>query len=377
MKTRKTPGPTGEYAVGTVTYTVKDDREEALQPGAMRSVACRVYYPVLKESVEGQPGTEALSARMLKGFKSAFKVAPDFRKNPEANRSACHAGAERIPGRKFPLILFSPGFNSYREGNSLLCIDLASHGYVVICVAHSREMICTEFDDGTALFFDKRLTKKMYDPMVGGLIAMYRVMKAKGGDAEAARLFDEAQRKYCRFMMGRLPEWVKDSEAALGYAREHFADLIDFEKGVGAAGHSMGGNTAYALCAGNAEIACGINLDGALFGDYADTVQTKPFMQVSCRDNERVAARVYLRHTKPVCKVLFRDMRHMGFADAKYLIPMKSVVGKLDPDAMHENLCRCCRVFFDAYLKETGEEPEIRSNDTVTVTVYPPDRPEE
>ena len=57
MKTRKTPGPTGEYAVGTVTYTVKDDREEALQPGAMRSVACRVYYPVLKESVEGQPGT--------------------------------------------------------------------------------------------------------------------------------------------------------------------------------------------------------------------------------------------------------------------------------------------------------------------------------
>jgi len=368
-----TPVPTGEYAVGTFTFTVKDDREEVMNPGTMRSVAARVYYPVLKESVAGLPKTKALSDHMLKGFRSAFKVAPDFRKNPGANLSECYTGAPGIPEKKFPLIMFNHGYNSYREGNSFLCTELASHGYAVISVAHSMEGLCTEFDDGTALFFDRRIAKKMYEPMLGGILAMYRLMKAKGSDEELARRFDRAQRKYCGFMMSRLPEWVKDNEAALAYAKEHLNDLIDFDKGAGVSGHSMGGNTAYALCARNDDFVCGVNLDGALFGDYTDDIQTKPFLQISCRDNERVVTRVYIRHTGPVYKALFRDMRHMGFSDAKHLIPMKSVMGKLDPDVMHENLCRCHLEFFDAYLKGIRKEPEIRSNETVTVSVCPPD----
>ena len=45
------PKPTGQYAVGTFTYTVYNDREEVLPAGGMRSVAARVYYPVVKETV--------------------------------------------------------------------------------------------------------------------------------------------------------------------------------------------------------------------------------------------------------------------------------------------------------------------------------------
>ena len=59
------PKPTGEYAVGTTTYTVKDDRPEVLPAGGMRSVPARVYYPVLKESVKDLPKTIALSQNML------------------------------------------------------------------------------------------------------------------------------------------------------------------------------------------------------------------------------------------------------------------------------------------------------------------------
>ena len=376
MKIRKRPEPTGEYAVGTFTFTVKDDREEVLEPGTMRSVASRVYYPVLKESVKGLPKTKALSDNMIKGFKSAFMAAPNFRKNPEANLSECYTEAARIPGEKFPLILFNHGYNSYREGNSFLCIELASHGYVVISVSHSHEAMCTEFDDGSVLFYDKRLSRKVYKPMLGGVIAMLRLTNAKGSDEELERRFDEAQKKYCRFMMERLPEWVKDTEAALKYAKDNLSDLIDFEKGVGASGHSFGGDTAYALCARNPEFACGVNIDGGLFGDYTNDVQTRPFMQISCKDNETIVTRVYLRHTKPVYKALFRDMKHMGFADAKHMIPLKMVVGKLDPDLLHENLCRCHLEFFDTYLKRSKEAPDLATNDTVAISVYQPDMEE-
>ncbi len=370
---RSLPKPTGEYAVGTFTYTVKDDREEVMPRGGMRSVAARVYYPVSKDSVEECSKPVGLSENMIKGFKMAFKVAPDFKKNPEMNVSECYINAPRIPDKKFPLIMFNHGYNSYREGNSFLCIDLASHGYVVISVTHSYEGLCTEFDDGSFVFFDKTITKKMYEPMLPGILAVLKLTKSRGSNEELAEKFDEAQRKYCRFMMGRLPEWVKDNEAALEYAKKNLSDLIDFEKGVGVSGHSMGGNTAYALCARNSDFTCGINIDGGLFGDYSDDIMTKPFMQLSCKDNEYVVTRVYLRHTKPIYKVFFKDMKHMGFADAKHMIPMKSVVGKLDADTAHELVSKCHLEFFDAFLKKEKSEPAFPESDVITVSKFEPD----
>ena len=143
--------------------------------------------------------------------------------------------------------------------------------------------------------------------------------------------------------------------------------------GIGASGHSFGGDTAYALCADEPDFVCGINIDGALFGDYRNTVQTKPFMQISCKANENVVTRVYVKHTKPVTKVVFRDMNHMGFSDMKYMISMKSSVGKLGADEMHENLCKCHLEFFDAWLKKAKPRLELASNDVVTVTEYAPD----
>ena len=41
------PTPQGEYAVGTITYTIYNERDEALEEGAKRNVCARVYYPVL------------------------------------------------------------------------------------------------------------------------------------------------------------------------------------------------------------------------------------------------------------------------------------------------------------------------------------------
>ena len=223
MKEINMPKPTGEYAVGTFTYTVKDDREEVMAPGTMRSVASRVYYPVSKESVEGLQKTVALSDNMIKGFKDAYKVAPNFKKNPEMNHTECYTDAPRIPGEKFPLIMFNHGFNSYREGNSFLCIDLASHGYVVISVAHSMEGVCTEFDDGSVIFFDKSITKKQYQPMLGGVITMLKLMKARGTDEELAERFDEAQNKYCKsYEDFKADQWTEIDTVYLdGHSKSH------------------------------------------------------------------------------------------------------------------------------------------------------------
>ena len=89
MKAVKTPVPSGEYAVGTFTYTVKDVREEVMAPYGMRSVAARVYYPVLKESVKDLPKIRYMSPDMAKGMKAVFKVAPKLDEGGLENTSEC------------------------------------------------------------------------------------------------------------------------------------------------------------------------------------------------------------------------------------------------------------------------------------------------
>lgn len=370
-----TPKPAGEYAVGTFTYTVADDRPEVMAPGTMRSIATRVYYPVSKSSVEGMTKCRYMTRNMAKGIKNAFKIPVKFDKLEASgeNVSECYTDAPKIAGMRFPLILFSHGYNSYREGNSYLCIELASHGFVVISVAHSMEGVCTEFEDGSAVFYDKSITRKTYQPFLGGMIGAMRLTKLRGSNEELSAKFDAFQKKYCGFLIGRLDEWVKDMRAAVQYAKDNLSDLIDFEKGIGVSGHSFGGDTAYALCTEDPDFVCGINIDGALFGDYRDKILTKPFLQVSCEDNEHIVARVYLRHTEPVYKVLFQGMKHLGFSDMKYKIPIASMVGRMEPDVMHANLCEVHLRFFDTFLRDGKKELHLEESGGIRVARFEPD----
>ncbi|MBO4784528.1 MAG: hypothetical protein J5521_07285, partial [Lachnospiraceae bacterium] len=166
----KKPSPTGEYAVGTFTYTVYTDREEVLAPGTKRNIPARVYYPVLKESVAGLTKTKYMTENMAIGLKKTMHVPVNFKKADAEgdNFSECYENAPKIEGKKFPLIMFNHGLLSFREGNSFLCIELASKGYVVISVGHPYDAVCTEFDDGTHVFAMKGIQNKQYEPMLGG-----------------------------------------------------------------------------------------------------------------------------------------------------------------------------------------------------------------
>ena len=87
----------------------------------------------------------------------------------------------------------------------------------------------------------------------------------------------------------------------------------------------------------------------------------KPFLQVSGNDNENVVTRVYTNHTKTVYKVFFRDMKHFGFSDMKFLLPAKSMVGNLPAEVLHQNLCRCHLELFDAFLKRKKLRQSLRA----------------
>lgn len=369
------PKPTGEYAVGTFTFTVFNDREEALFPEKMRSVPARVYYPVRKESVEEMSKTRYMSRAIAEGLKKVMHAPINYDKLEASgeNVSECYENAPRIEGVKFPLVVFSHGLASYREANSFLLLDIASHGYVVISVGHPYDASCTEFDDGTSVPFMKEISKKMYDPYIRGVMKLLKLMKADGTQRELAEKFDLYQKQYCKLMTGRIEEWKKDTLAAVKYAKENCADLIDFEKGIGAAGHSLGGITAYELCLENDEFVCGANLDGAPFGNNYGKVQNKPFLMISMKGNLKVESRFFIDHAKHVYGAVFDKMQHAFFSDMKHMMKPSFISGKMDPDYMHTNVCKLHQELFDSYLKRTKDHPEYESKEDIAYTVYEPD----
>ncbi len=369
------PLPTGGFAAGTFTFTVYDDREEVLIPGTKRSIPARVYYPVSKASVEGMSRIKYMSREMADALKESMHAPINYDKSDAAgdNFSECYENAPKISGMKFPLIMFNHGLSSYREANSFLCLELVSHGYVVISVGHPLDAALTELDDGTKIKMHKETTKKQYEPFLPGAFKTIKLTCTKGSERELADKFDDIQNKYCKYIQTRVDEWIKDTLTAVNYAKENLTDLIDFSCGIGAAGHSLGGATAYMLCLDYDEFICGANLDGALFGNNKGKILRKPFLQLSCKANINAETRVYLDHTRPVYGAVFKNMQHISFSDMKHMIPIKAIVGSLDPDVMHENVCKLHLELFDTYLKRSKDHPELISSESVTVKEYSPD----
>ena len=368
------PLPTGPYAVGTTTYTVYTDREEARAPGTRRNVPVRVYYPADKGSVQGMARARYMSRNVAMGLRKAIHAPIDYDRREAAgdNRSECYPDAPWADVR-CPLVVFNHGLFAYRESNSFLCLELASQGYVVIAVGHPYDACCAELDDGACVFFDGELANKQYDPLLGGMAKAFWLTHSRGTDRELAQQFDALQQRYCKLILSRVAEWEQDTLDAVKYAQQAYSDRIDGSAGIGATGHSLGGAVAYMLCLDHSDFVCGVNLDGALFGDTAGKVLTRPFLQVSCQGNVKAETRAFVDHTKPVYGAVFKNMQHLGFTDMKHMMNLKLMTGKLDADVMHENVCKLHLEMFDTYLKKAKDRPAFVSSEAVTITEHPPD----
>lgn len=341
----------GLYAVSTETFSITDSaRKEQLGGGnEPRKIPVRMYYPADKFETAGREKAPVFSERKLAAVRKAFHV----RTMPgEMLVAEYYEGIPHAEG-KFPLIVFSHGYNSYVEANTFLCIELASHGYIVASVGHAYEAVENDYEDGSSDLYDKTINKKMYNcGVLKAITAQNKLLKAKLTPEQAYERFREFQNTHTPYIKGRLPEWSADVLCAVNELKTRYADWVDFSNGIGASGHSLGGALAYNLCRNKEEFVCGINIDGGLFGDYENAApMTRPFFQICCKENYNVETLPLLNTTAPVHYAVFSGMKHLGFTDAKFYLP-KVLSGKLDGLVMYKHLSEIHIAFFDKYLKK-------------------------
>ena len=362
-----------EYKVGTISFSIVDnDRKELLgEAKGARKIAIRLYYPIKQECAENGKKALYVSERKLEAMRKAFHIPKAARIK---NETDCYEGADFAEG-KFPLLLFSHGYNSFVEANTILCSDIAANGYIVASVGHAYEAVENDYDDGSYDYFDKKINKMMYKKGAFKAIrAQSKILKFKGSIEEADEKFRKFQEEHTPFMFERIDEWRLDTLCALDAVKEKFGSHIDLSNGVAASGHSFGGAVAYNLCQTCDEIVCGLNIDGALFGDYRKMIMKKPFYQISCKENQNVESGVLLRRESAVHTAVFSNMKHLGFTDMKFFIPMKMLVGTLLPDVMHSHLLKCHLAFLDKYLKCLNTEINRSEHPDIAIKTYEADK---
>ena len=162
------PVPTGPHAIGTMTYHWVDrSRADFGDPTARRELMVQIWYPA-QPSTGGQRDTYIEDSMHFSSLEGGMPF-PGFFFNHlnDIHTHAVRSAPVAADGGRFPVIIFSPGAQGFRQHNTFEVEELVSHGYVVAGIDHPRAAREVVFPDGRRVEFDPKLVdvpRFMTDP---------------------------------------------------------------------------------------------------------------------------------------------------------------------------------------------------------------------
>ncbi len=159
---------------------------------------------------------------------------------------------------RYPVLIFSHGLNGFRNQNTFQVEELASQGYIVLCIDHAYDAAATVFPDGRTAYF------------------------------QSDNLINLAERDR------HIQLWKEDAAFVLnqveklnqGDVDNRFTGRIDTTR-IGMFGHSYGGATAAQMLFEDNRIKAAINMGGLLYGTTVTEAGIgKPLLLMSAEINE-------------------------------------------------------------------------------------------
>jgi len=277
------PAPTGLLAVGRITYDWVDSSRAAFlddTDAARREILVDVWYPT------AVAGGTAGYLPYLSDFRIPMsdsvarrRFAPEYAAI-EAGALRTHAdeGAPvRCPARGCPVLIFSHGGGVDRSLYTAQYEDLASHGYVVVAIAHTGDTHRVVFPGGRSIGSAPAATPPD-PPEWSGLPRWRRESAQSDARANQGRRVQRVEAADIRFVLDQMTQLNRASSSP-------FAAHLDLAR-VGALGHSAGGMAAARACQLDTRIRACLNQDGAIRNlpfdrDSAGTTMSQPFMYLT------------------------------------------------------------------------------------------------
>jgi predicted dienelactone hydrolase len=340
------PQPGGPLTVGTASFELVDEsRSDPYAPTPTpRRLMIQAWYPALPspgDKIAPWMDSADLFAPSLAGFINMPPWFLDHLVYAQTN-SYQNAAPDRTNG-PYPLILFSHGWNGFREQNTFQMQELASRGYVVVAVQHTYGAILTVFPDGTLA---PNNPTALFGP-------------GPEDDDEAARQLVAQWATDIGYTLDYLSEWNREESSSI------FSGLLDLER-VGMMGHSTGGGAAIQFCANNPRCKAGLGMDAFMTPVAESTLDSgiqQPFLYLFSQawadrtdsKNNLLFNRFYanLPQSAPVITLL--GTSHFDFSDLPALSPLAAQLGLKGPlnGARVQQLINTYSVaFFDSQLKD-------------------------
>ncbi|NEZ45221.1 hypothetical protein GQA12_27445 [Paenibacillus alvei] len=144
--------PTGPFMVGTTLYHWVDDRREepfTKDPNDRRELMVQMYYPASDKGEGNREPYIRNAHEVAKGLEEDLSI-PAFVLG-HLNLVKSNAFTEALLSdaeSRYPVLIFSHGLNGFRNQNTFQVEELASQGYIVLCIDHSYDAAATVFPDG-------------------------------------------------------------------------------------------------------------------------------------------------------------------------------------------------------------------------------------
>lgn len=314
--------PGGMYQVGTQSFVLTDPSRREMYSGQdePRKFMIQVWYPA-------DPGPDARHAPWMANAIiygraiSTYLGLPNFFLDHLAlsETPAWQDAPVASASDKYPVILFSHGWNGFAAQNTGQALELASRGFMVIAIQHTYGAVVAVFPNGEVAYNNpSALPDGMPEP----------------GYTEAARRLAD--------------QWSGDIAFALDFMTEQngdpagpFFSSLDLSK-VGTYGHSTGGGAAIQFCGADPHckailamdpfitpVSAGVQDSGlsqpAFFmfsGRWADDVESK---------NNRLFNKFYSNLDPATRVIAIQGTSHYDFSDLPLLSPIAPQLGLKGP----------------------------------------------
>ena len=364
------PRPGGPYAVGSVTWGLKDfQRNETYSPhpGNKRQLMVQVWYPA-----EANP-----CARPMAYWKDAPVFSPLmtelfgltalpflFDHLALVQTNTCPDLPLAKENTAYPVIIFSHGYTGVVSQNSIQMEELASHGFIVVSIAHTYEALASVYPDGMVVPYSKKRITAFYNESEK-LDPLFRQIDSTTAPAQKAELLHQLIDKSAIANQGLLV-WVKDicfvmdELERINAGDSRFSGRLDLSR-IGVCGMSYGGAAAGQACLHDSRCKAGINMDGLQYGRgfSGDAVLNRPFMVMYNESSQGINDFMLAHVTGPAYRVTVSGTAHYNFTDFSLISPLfrlMGLIGDIDGQRMAGILNAYTLSFFDQYLNDTKSQ---------------------
>lgn len=361
------PQPTGQYAIGTLTYHWVDDSRPEISstaPAARRELMVQVWYPAKGDATAPRapymPDTDALAPTLARlfhfpGFTLGYmKYFFSYLKYVKTNAipSAPVADAES----RFPILIFLEGLTGARQMNTFQVQELVSHGYIVVGIDQPDAAAVVVFPDGRQI-----VVSPQFWPL-------YRQSISPGKQAPVinGRTFEGGIIPY----LAQDASFTLDQLAALNHQDPNgiLTGRLDLQH-VGMFGMSLGAVVGGELCHLDARVRACLLMDAPLTADVVRSGLKQPTMWISrdiatmkregwsqtdIDETQGTMREVYDKLPGDGYLVLVPGMFHLNMVDTPSYTPLTSLLGMtgpIDPERAHNIVNAYSLAFFDRYLK--------------------------